>query len=223
MNNEQILKSYIPLVDFLGKICGINYEIVLHDASNFENSIVAIANGHISGREVGGPITNLALKLIKEEYYKKQDFVVSNGRTVDNKILNSSTFFIKDNNEALIGLLCVNNNLTELISFNNYLSNLLGSFYQKADNNKETTENIDTTMDDLLNNTIDSVFSGLRISPERMSPEEKKQIVRNLSEQGVFLLKGAVSEVARRLKTSEPTIYRYLKKVNTITDIHVQS
>ncbi|MGG1660433.1 helix-turn-helix transcriptional regulator [Brevibacillus sp. NRS-1366] len=211
MNNQEILKSYVPLVEFIGKICGINYEIVLHDASNFENSIICIVNGHISGREVGGPITNLALKLIKEEYYKKQDYVVNNGRTIDNKILNSSTFFIKNNDQELIGLLCVNNNLTELISFNNYLSGLLDSFYNKTDN-KETTENIDISMDDLIKNTMESVFSGISISPERMSPEEKKQIVHNLSDQGVFLLKGAVSEVAQRLKTSEPTIYRYLNK-----------
>lgn len=214
MNNQQILESYIPLVEFLGKICGINYEIVLHDVSNFENSIVAIANGHISGREVGGPITNLALKLIKEEYYKEQDFVVNSGRTVDNKILNSSTYFIKDNDQTLIGLLCVNNNLTELISFNNYLTNFLESFHQKSNNDKETTENMDKTLDDLINNTIESVFtfSGISVLPERMSPKEKKQVVHKLSEQGVFLLKGAVSEVAKRLKTSEPTIYRYLNK-----------
>lgn len=216
MNNQQILKSYIPLVDFFGKVCGCNYEIVLHDASNPDESIIAIVNEHISGRKVGGPMTDLALKLIKGEYYKKQDYIVNTGRTKDNKVLISSTFFIKGKNQNLIGLLCINNNITELMSFNKYLSNVLNCFSadetEKSDNNKRTPENIDVSMDDLIKNTIDSVFSDISISPERMSPEEKIQIVQSLSDQGVFLLKGAVSEVAKRLKTSEPTIYRYLNK-----------
>ncbi|WP_238558869.1 helix-turn-helix domain-containing protein [Yersinia pestis] len=41
--------------------------------------------------------------------------------------------------------------------------------------------------------------------------DEKKEIVKKLNEKGVFLLKGAVAEVAMRLETSEQTIYRYLK------------
>ncbi|WP_198408410.1 helix-turn-helix transcriptional regulator [Desulfitobacterium hafniense] len=214
MNNKQILESYIPLVQFFGKVCGGNYEIVLHDASNPDESIIAIANEHISGRKLGGPMTDLALKLIKGEYYKEQDYIVNHGRTKDNKILVSSTFFIKGKNHDLIGLLCINNNVTELMAFKNYLSTVLSCFNtdEQDDHHKKNHENIDISMEDLIKNTIDSVLADINISPERMSPEEKIQIVQSLSEQGLFLLKGAVSEVAKRLKTSEPTIYRYLNK-----------
>ncbi|MEA4960594.1 MAG: helix-turn-helix domain-containing protein [Lutispora sp.] len=38
------------------------------------------------------------------------------------------------------------------------------------------------------------------------------EIVKQLESQGVFLLKGPVQEVAKHLKTSETTIYRYLNK-----------
>lgn len=59
MTNQEILKLYIPIVEFIGEICGNNYEIVLHDISQPDSSIVAIKNNHISGREVGGPLTDL--------------------------------------------------------------------------------------------------------------------------------------------------------------------
>lgn len=53
---------YIKLVDFLDAIMGPRSEIALHDLSDFSRSIIALSNGHISGRSVGGPATNLVLK-----------------------------------------------------------------------------------------------------------------------------------------------------------------
>ena len=39
-------------------------------------------------------------------------------------------------------------------------------------------------------------------------------IVKELQKQGIFLLKGAVKEVAKALNTSEPSIYRYLQNLS---------
>ena len=46
-----------------------------------------------------------------------------------------------------------------------------------------------------------------------MLPEEKRQVVAQLSQRGFFNLKGAVSIVAKRLDVSEQTVYRYLKEI----------
>ena len=40
-------------VEFLGKVCGPLTEIALHDTAEPDNSIIAIANGGVSGRQVG--------------------------------------------------------------------------------------------------------------------------------------------------------------------------
>ncbi|MDR2784579.1 MAG: PAS domain-containing protein, partial [Treponema sp.] len=45
------------IVEFLGEACGENCEIVLQDLREGKMEIVAIANGHISGRTVGAPPT----------------------------------------------------------------------------------------------------------------------------------------------------------------------
>lgn len=63
---ENFLEQYIPLVDFLGQAMGPNTEIVLHDLDVPDKSIIAIANGHISGRELGGPVTDFALWFMKQ-------------------------------------------------------------------------------------------------------------------------------------------------------------
>ena len=48
-------------------------------------------------------------------------------------------------------------------------------------------------------------------APSRLTAREKREVVEELNARGVFLLKGVVTEVARRLSVSEQTVYRYLK------------
>ena len=60
---------------------------------------------------------------------------------------------------------------------------------------------------------ISSVISKITMPLDRLSPQEKIEIIRELNELGVFLLKGGVSQVATSLSISEPTVYRYLQKI----------
>lgn len=214
MSNTNKLELFIKITEFLHYVCGNNYEIVLHDTKNPSSSIIAIKNGHISGRKIGGPMTDLALKLMNEKYYKENDYIVNSGRTKDGKFLASSTFFIKDENQELIGMLCINNNLSKVISYENYLEETLSSFGVNLHSNNgiSTFENIENSVEDLMMNIINSAIISSNVPPERMSPEEKMEIVKQLESQGVFLLKGSVQEVANHLKASEATIYRYLNK-----------
>ncbi|MPN55262.1 hypothetical protein SDC9_202943 [bioreactor metagenome] len=151
---------------------------------------------------------------MNEKYYLENDYIVNSGRTKDGKFLASSTLFIKDENQELIGMLCINNNLTDMISYDNYLVETLSSFGVNLHANNEipTFENIENSVEDLMMNIINRAIIKSNVSPERMSPEEKMEIVKQLESQGELLLKGSVQEVAKHLKTSEATIYRYLNK-----------
>ncbi|GKT31418.1 PAS domain-containing protein, partial [Aduncisulcus paluster] len=60
-------------------------------------------------------------------------------------------------------------------------------------------------MEDLTESLIVRVISDTNILPERMTPEEKMDVVSTLDERGVFMLKGAIKDVARHLAVSEAT------------------
>ena len=64
------LNNYIPLVEFIGKACGADFEVILHDTENPEHSIIAIKNGHLSNRKIGGLMTDLAMRIVHEEEYR---------------------------------------------------------------------------------------------------------------------------------------------------------
>ena len=68
---KDIMLYYMKLVEFLGVVLGPSYEIVLYDLRREDKSIIAIANGHISGRSVGAPLTESALRSIVKKNMRK--------------------------------------------------------------------------------------------------------------------------------------------------------
>ncbi|MEG0684585.1 MAG: PAS domain-containing protein, partial [Coprobacillus sp.] len=106
----KLLEPYEKLVGFLGEALGDNVEIALHDLTSKEQEIVAIANSHISNREVGAKLSNLSIHYLETKQYKDHDFVMNYKSTgPDGKLLRSATLFIKEPGRELpIGMLCVN-------------------------------------------------------------------------------------------------------------------
>lgn len=212
-DHSLLLNSYIPLVHFLAEVLGEKSEVVLHDVKNLDQSIVAIRNNQISGREVGGPATDLVLQTMKNNGKQKQDFITNyEGRSKNNGTLRSSTFFVRSDQNEIIGMLCVNTDLQPYQNLLDSVHQLTRSFMSaRNETTPEVIEHLSSSIEDLTLNSIESVISAKQIAPERMTQDEKIEIVDELNKLGIFLLKGAVGEVAKHLKASEASIYRYLK------------
>jgi len=216
---NNVLKRYIPLVEFIAGIVGPNCEVVLHDCSNVDESIIAIKNNYISGRKIGGPLTNLGLKLLKEGNYRKENFLLNYpSKSPDGKELRASTYFIKDDEDKLVGMLCINIDLTGPLAAKNFIDAFIKCDIDKSqdcnDSNSFTNilENLSQSIDEIVHSTIKDTIKEQNIPPERLSTDEKIHVVSQLNDKGLFLLKGAVSSVAKILKVSENTVYRYLNK-----------
>ena len=75
--NQQLLESYFPIASFIAAIIGPQCEVVVHDISDPERSIIFIENGHISGRRIGDASTDLVLKILKAEAYREEQFIAN--------------------------------------------------------------------------------------------------------------------------------------------------
>lgn len=209
-----VLDKYIPLVDFMGVVFGSSFEIILHDVSNPEASIIAIKNGHISGRTLGGPMTDLALRMMRDHDYHTKNFIANyEGKTKDGRTVVSSTYYICEDGQ-LIGMICVNHDVQDLIEADRLIKRLKETFHlaESDTDNPEYSENLDDSIIGYSNNLIHTTLSNLKISPQRMSVSEKVAVIRQLDQQGIFATKGSATQLARYFGTSESTIYRYISR-----------
>ena len=204
------LKKYLPLVDFLAEVLGKNTEAVLLDVEDLDHSIVAIRNGYISGRSVGSPATNVALKLMNEDRYRDCDFFANyRGVSADGRKLRSSTFFLRDDEKNLVGMLCVNIDLRVFDQFRDYINGLIDVPQAPED----TVEQFSSSIEGMVHESIQNAIKELGVPPTHLCQDERIEIVKKLNANGTFLLKGTISQVAARLCVSEATIYRYLNGI----------
>lgn len=221
-----LLQHYIKLTEFLGHALGPDYEVALHDLTDKNRSIIAIANNHVSGREVGAPLTNVALQILMDKSYEKNDYRLHYcGVSASGKTLRSSTLFIKQNGK-LIGMLCINFDDSRYQAVGEELLKLChpDSFVETTVAHSVRTpfaEQVPAPSTESFHNSIDAVagdavaraLAALGVTADRLTPDERIQIITQLETGGIFLLKGAVKDVAEALHCSQASVYRYLSQV----------
>ncbi|MDR3259825.1 MAG: PAS domain-containing protein [Fusobacteriaceae bacterium] len=213
MKIDKIFKKYKPLCEFISKCFGENVEVTLHDMRDIEHSCIAIYNNYVSGRNTGAPMTNFGLNLLETEVFNEKNYVCNYKGLAGGKILRSSTFFIRDDDEQLIGLLCVNVDITKYISLAKDLENL--AYYDLLGNYKEDqlVADFPKSVMEMINSALSEHMSNAGYDASRLNKDEKKNIIKELDEKGIFSLKGGLAQVALTLNISEPTIYRYLNEI----------
>lgn len=215
MTNDELLKLFVPMVDFLGHVLGKHAEVLLHDVSSPEQSVIAICNGSLTGRDVGSPMTDLAFQIQSQERYKGQDYIVNYKASSQHKIFQSSTYYIKNNGE-LVGMLCINIDTSASQELLHTVKHFIESINQMPSVDtaiQEVAEKLDLPIVSYADSVIERTIADSGILPKRMTSDEKKDIVRKLHEQGITRMKGAVSEIATQLNLSESTIYRYISQL----------
>lgn len=114
---DALFQTYKDIVDGVGQtFAGTGIEIVLHDTRNPIKSIVALQNP-ISGRQLGHPNTNFGVQLIKDysAVNMRGTSYISYSLTLkDGRAIKSTMIPIFDERYGLIGLICINIDISRL-------------------------------------------------------------------------------------------------------------
>lgn len=219
-----ILDYYKKLVDFLGEVLGENAEVVLRDCRKPDHDIIAIANGHVSGRTIGAPITDFTLSILANEEWKEKEYVVNyEGKAAPDKRLRSSTYFIREEGK-LVGQLCVNIDMTPYEQVMDRIRQLSGMGLMSDGGQSGIicsgpVENFsEDVIGDMMKKAVITVVGSSEAKVrERLTQKEKIEIIGELNRAGLFQLKGAVGAVAEYLYCSEASVYRYQSKIQKKT------
>jgi predicted transcriptional regulator YheO len=203
-----ILASYIPVTEGLAHTFGEHCEVVLHDLTDLSSSIVAIHNSHVSGRDSGAPMTNLGLKILRHGKAGKDLMLNYQNKGIKDKVIKSSSMLIRDEDDNVIGCLCINMDITHIQMMENILKHLTN---MDQDEGREE-ESFSPSIADLMNQMIKECANRMGKPIPLLSKEEKINFVALLDQMGLFLVKGAVQHVADLLDVSKFTIYNYIEK-----------
>ncbi|MFD0696115.1 transcriptional regulator [Paenibacillus sp. GCM10027628] len=195
------------LVTGLAAQFGDNCEVVLHDLTgSYESTIVAIANGHITGRKVGDPGTNLGLELLRGNEVNGNKFNYTT-QTKDGRILRSSSMYMKNKEGRIIGSLCINYDITELMMAGRTLQTFINPSEQP-----EVKESFVTSVGELLDALIEEAQEQVGKPVAAMTKEDKMRMLHLLDSKGAFLIKKGGEKICSYLNISKYTLYSYLEE-----------
>lgn len=209
-----LLHQYIPIMKAIAKMFGDDCEVVLHDASDLEHSIVAICNGHVTGRKVGEPLNEVGRYLLTSDFFTDVEYVTNyHYKTIAGRKIKSSGIFLRDEQKRVIGLMCINYDLTfmeEVFKRTEQFCNVSKPTPEdELNGNKHFFENLETLFDDVFNEAVKQTGKPISV----LQKDDKYNIVKYLHQQGVFLVSGNIDIVAERLNVSKYTIYNYLADI----------
>ncbi|WP_215905143.1 helix-turn-helix transcriptional regulator [Treponema phagedenis] len=209
---ERILEQYISIAQFISVVAGPNCEVVLRDYHKGYSKIIFMVNGRLSNRKVGDEITGYTLEKIMRSDYRKHDcvlnYIIINES--NQRVFRASTYYIKQGGE-LIGLLCVNYDLTKYLEFRDFYTNEV--LYGLEENLAGSKDYFDESMDSILEGIIRNVFVHWDRNIPVKNIEAEGNPIRELYKLNVFKYKGSVNKVAELLDISAQTIYRYLGEI----------
>lgn len=185
---------------------GSSCEVVIHDLSrNPDHSIVAIINGHVSGRKVGDGASNVVMEQLRTQDPEPRDHLCYLTKTPDGKILKSSTVYIRDRKGKVSAILAINYDISRLILMEEALHDLT-STGEEVPSEPERITNVSDLLDELIQQSVALVGKPAAV----MNKEDKVKAIQFLSQNGAFLITKSGDKVAKYFGISKYTLYSYI-------------
>ncbi|MBQ9421800.1 MAG: transcriptional regulator [Lachnospiraceae bacterium] len=191
---------------------GSSCEVVVHDlrSEDHEHSIIAIENGHITGRSVGDGPSRIVLESLKEDPRRLNDRISYLTRTADGKILKSTTIYIRDAQDRVIGLLGINYDVSMLLALDEQIRSFTSQESAPAES-APISRNVSDLLEELMEQSVKVVGKPVAI----MTKEDKIRAVRFLNDSGAFLITKSGPKVCKFLGISIYTLYSYLDEIKS--------
>jgi len=186
---------------------GPNCEVVVHDLSRTEEekSIVAIENGHVTGRRIGDGPSHVVWEALKADPSKLEDRLSYLTKTEDGKILKSSTIFMRDEEDKVIGIFAINYDITMMKAVEDQIH-----AFTSADADVREPETITHNVNDLLEELIKQSAQLVGKPVALMNKEDKVKAIGFLNDSGAFLITKSGQRVCNFFGISKYTLYSYI-------------
>jgi len=201
-------------LEFLGQLAkgisqqfGNNCEVAVHDLSESytESSIIIIENGHVTARKVGDGPSAVVLEALHGDQSKLKDHLSYLTKTKDGRILKSTTIYIRDEDQKIIGIFSMNFDITGLLMVENALNPIIS-----VEPTEKEPERIVQNVNDLLIELIEQSVHQVGKPVALMTKDDKIKAIQFLNNSGAFLITKSGDKVSNYFGISKYTLYSYL-------------
>ncbi len=191
-----------------------NQEVVLHDLTTPDSSIVKIINGHVSGRGTGdhllsGPERDkgFALVLNKSKDGKPRTLKDYKTVTASGKVLiSASTLYYADDGQPLIAF-CINVDTSPYEQLRKSLDAIIATAPADA-------EGAETNLGGLIEQSIQELIEKHSVSGKKIQKAQRLKIVAEMQAKGIFKMRGGVQHAAQALGVTRYTVYNDLEVIS---------
>ena len=129
---NEALRAYFPVADMIAATFGPCCEAAIHDFSQPETSVVHVA-GQVTGRKVGQSFDHLIKNVLLSKDFQNDQSNNYVFQTPDGRTIKSSSVLLRDGGHV-IGMLCINYDLTIGQSFYQQMAAFYGGTQEDAAN-----------------------------------------------------------------------------------------
>ena len=191
MLDHEVLEALKQIAHGVATQFGSNCEVVIHEISEKSaySSIVAIENGHVSGRKVGDGPSHVVLEQIGQ----------------------SSSVYIRDAAGKIAAIFCINFDVSALQMFEATLHDLITPDLKERKEPERITLNVSDLLDDLIRQADELVGKPVAL----MNKDDKVKAIRYLNKSGAMMITKSGDKIAKHFGISKYTLYSYLDNGKT--------
>ena len=198
---DEVLATFRPVMHAIATAGGPSCEVVVHNLDGTDvdlgHTIAAIENGHVTGREVGGPSTSIGLEVQKDPLGDHDAFGYR-GFTSDGRELRCSSTYFRNREGRIIAALCINVDLSALLPA------------QEAESQSAPDEYFGRDLVSVMDTMITEAIREVGRPVNQMSRDDKVGVLQRLDARGATQMRKSVETIAVRLGISRVTAYSYL-------------
>lgn len=207
----ELVDTLILFASMLSKTLGKLMQITVSDTQKY----LFVENPVDASVEVGSAISSNERHFLENEDISGLPFVV-NYKSLSTQLnkLRSSTFFFKDKEDNIQYMISLTAKVDEFLYLREMIEVFVNGSLQHPTGDTERIDRIpklDLSVTDLIDQVVMEGQKRYGTQVERMTRSEKHSLLREMFSRGVFLIKGAVSEAAKKLSYSEATVYKFLQ------------
>lgn len=208
---DPLLDRYVTMARILAEMFAPSLETVVHDTSNPEHSVIAIFNGHLTGRKIGDPATDIVQRLMDGKF---PDVLVGyENESPNGHKLKSSSLAIRNDDGELVGVMGLNLNISYFEQFKKFIEQFIATHRSEhvpeSEHFQSLVPNGMTSPREDIKDAIDRFRIANNWSSRVLDNDKKRKIVEHLYREGYFKNRGAVTIIADLLGLTRPSVYNY--------------